>query len=69
MQRTRFTKRELDLILDMVMIAGFGPESDGDYQEWTVVDYRALKRLRDKLWDRLASFKSSGHFDSNHNEN
>jgi hypothetical protein len=52
MKRTRFTKRELDLILTMAAIAGANPP-EGDYQEWTERDYRTLERLREKIWDRL----------------
>ena len=50
-----FTKRELELILDMVMIAEFGPASEGDYQKWRDPEYATLERLRQKLWARLSS--------------
>jgi hypothetical protein len=34
MKRIRFTRAELELILDMAQIAEFGPWGEGDYQGW-----------------------------------
>lgn len=39
-----FTERELNRIIAMTAIAEANPEGEGDYEEWTEVDYSAVDR-------------------------
>jgi hypothetical protein len=62
MKRIRFTKLELELISTMVSIAGAGPASEGDYQEWGDKEYLALESLGTKVYllEKRISFGSCG---------